>query len=138
MLQKKMFLLIVFLMSLTFSGFNVAQAEEDSDSETVVRLLRIREVLLKSFSSNQIETFSLPASVQAKISGENMVVAVENFKGTLEIEIYGLSGTGSVGEVYSVNGSGVYALDISQLKAGFYLMKLHLGTTTYAGKFSIK
>ncbi|WP_291857833.1 hypothetical protein [Marinilabilia sp.] len=143
-----MFLLIVFVISLTFSGFGVAQAEGDNDGgddteiptdePIAIELLKIREVILRASSFNQLKSLSLPVYVQADVRGEDMVVVVENYEGPLEVEIYGLSGSGSVGEVYSVSGSGVYGLDISQLTAGYYRIELHLGMTTYAGKFSIK
>lgn len=140
---KKMFLLIVLFVPLTFSGFLFAENDEgdepSSQESDEITLLQVRDVVLKStYKMNIYKSVSLPVSVEAEILRGELLLAVENFEGILEVHIVSLSGGENLHEEFFVGGSGFYGMNVSSLTAGNYKIELNLGSNTYVGKFSIE
>jgi len=136
---KKMFLLIAFFVSVTFSGFLFAENNDDDnppDDGAAIDLLQVRDVVLKS--TYGFKSVSLPVSVEAEILNDELLIAVENFEGVLEVDVVSSSGGENLHEEFFVRGSGFYVLNVSSLTAGNYKIELNLGSNTYVGKFSIK
>jgi hypothetical protein len=139
---KKMFLLIAFVISSTFSGFIFAENDnEDNEEEngSAIDLLQVRDVVLKStYMIKSDKSISLPVLIEAEILRDELLVVVENFEGILEVDIISFSGSQSLHKEFFAGGSGSYGMDISSLAAGNYKIELNLGSTTYIGKFSIE
>ena len=136
---KKPFLIIVFIVSATFSGFLFAENDGDELSPEEIDLLQVRDVVLKStYRMDSYKSVSLPVSVEAEILRNELLVAVDNFEGALKIDVFSLSGGENLHEEFFVGGSGFYVLNVSSLTAGNYKIELNLESNTYVGKFSIK
>jgi hypothetical protein len=140
---KKIFFVVAFIFFATFYGFLFAENDGDegspSDEGSEINLLQVRDVVLKStYWMDRFRSVSPSVALEAEILRDEVLVAVENFEGILEVDIICLSGRQSLHEEFYISGSGVYGMDVSILKTGYYKIELNLGNPTYVGKFSIE